>query len=159
MATVFDSLELARTGQQLQGTISVADLTRLADSLFDTSGDLTYRITGHRDSRGRPRLALSVAGEINLRCQRCLGKLPHRIDAESDLLVLTDNTTQSEGLEDLDGVAASEQTDAVALVEDEVLLNVPFAPRHADGMCSAAVDTKNDKPESPFAVLANLKEK
>ena len=64
---VLDSLQFARSGQELQGAVAVAQLRRLADSLFDAGGDLKFVLAGGYDARHRPRLNLKVEGEINLK--------------------------------------------------------------------------------------------
>ena len=43
---VIDSLEFARTGQQMHGEVRVGQLTRLTDSLFDTGGTLKFTQSG-----------------------------------------------------------------------------------------------------------------
>jgi len=134
-------------------------LGRLADSLFTAEGTLQFEVAGGYDAKQRPTLRLSVSGEVILRCQRCLGPLPHRLAIDSRLLLLT---AQSPGavaeLEDLDGVPAGPGTDVAALVEDEVLLALPMAPRHAEDVCSVATETDIAAPSS-FAALQKLKRK
>ena len=155
---VIDCLEVALAGQELVGSVNVAQLARLADNLYDAEGVLTYRVLGSIDGRQRPRISLSVNGEINLECQRCLGSLQYPVAVESSLLVLTaGGPTESVGIDDLDGVAAGANTEVWALVEDEVLLAIPFAARHAEGQCSTVVDSNIVHAESPFSVLAKLK--
>jgi uncharacterized protein len=157
---VIDSLDFARTGQQMHGEVKVAQLTRLTDSLYDTGGNLTYTLIGSGDAERRPRLSLKVEGEINLRCQRCLGSLTYPVAVESTLRVLTDEAGgETAELDDLDGVPASPHIEVSALVEDEVLLVIPIAPRHPEGQCSAAANTaQHDNAASAFAVLAKLKQ-
>src|SRR5688572_9557464 len=136
-AKVIDSLEFARAGEEVQGSVSVAQLARLTDSLFDAAGTLSYRLLGGYDAQQRPRLKLSVEGEINLKCQRCLGKLPYSVAVESSLLLLTAGSkSEIVEIDDLDGIPADVNTDVWALVEDEVLLAIPFAARHPEGLCS-----------------------
>lgn len=155
---VIDSLEFAGTGQELQGEVAVAHLERLADSLFDSAGNLKFRVRGGYDVRHRLRLRLAVEGEINLKCQRCLGSLPYPVAVESSLLVLAeDSPAEATQIDDLDGVPANPQTDVWALVEDEVLLAIPYAARHPEGQCSTAAKVTKDGAASPFAVLAQLK--
>jgi uncharacterized protein len=156
---VIDSLEFARSGQQLQGAIAVAQLARLTDSLFDTGGNLKFALSGGLDAEHRPRLNLKVEGAINLRCQRCLDSLAYPVEVESSLLVLTGKAGgETAEFDELDGIPADPHTDVWALVEDEVLLAIPIAPRHAEGQCSAAMKTTPDGTPSPFAVLAKLKQ-
>ncbi len=156
---VIDNLEIARTGAELQGELAVARLERLADSLFDSDGQVRFSIRGRYDALSRPRLEVSVAGELNLRCQRCLGKLPFPLAVESSLLVLSEGSAAgSADIDDLDGVPASTRCDVHALVEDEALLALPYAPRHGDGQCSTALDLDQDRAASPFAALAAIRQ-
>ena len=155
---VIDSLEFARGRRQLIGEVQVTQLVRLADSLFDAAGGLRYELTGDCDARRRPRLRLTVAGSINLRCQRCLGSLAYPVAVASSLLVLTGKAgSETAELDDLDGIPADPHADVWDLIEDEVLLAIPLSPRHPEGTCNAAVDTAQDRAAPPFAVLANLK--
>ena len=135
----------------------VNELVRLADSLFDTGGELKYELTGGCDSKQRLRLQLAVAGSINLRCQRCLGSLAHPVSVQANLLLLTDEAGgETAEIDDLDGVPAAAHTDVWSLVEDEILLAIPLAPRHAVEQCSPAVKAAGNHAASPFAALAKL---
>jgi uncharacterized protein len=156
---LIDSVEFARAGEELSGSVPVEELSRLADSLYDTDGALQFDLKGGRDVRQRFRLRLAVNGNIDLQCQRCLGKLVFPVSTQTDLLVLTDDAVGATGeIEDLDGVPAAKNTDVWALVEDEVLLALPLAPRHAEGECSPAVKDAGGAVVSPFAALAKLKQ-
>jgi uncharacterized protein len=156
---LIDSVEFARAGEELSGSVPVEELSRLADTLYDTDGALQFDLKGGRDVRQRFRLRLAVNGNIDLQCQRCLGKLVFPVSTQTDLLVLTDDAVGATGeIEDLDGVPAAKNTDVWALVEDEVLLALPLAPRHAEGECSPAVKDAGGAVVSPFAALAKLKQ-
>ena len=152
-----DSVEFARAGDELSGSVPVAELARLTDVLFDADGAVQFVLKGGSDARQRPRLRLTVTGSIDLQCQRCLGKLVQPLSTQTNLLVLTGEAAGDTGeIEDLDGVPAGPAIDVWSLVEDEVLLALPLAPRHAEGECSPAVKTTGDPVASPFAALARL---
>jgi uncharacterized protein len=157
---VIDGLEFARTGSEMRGEVPVAMLGRLADELYDDSGILQYTLAGQLDGRQRPRLRLQVTGTLNLRCQRCLGSLEFSVDQVSNLLLLERKSGGAEAeLDDLDAIAADPEMDVWSLVEDEVLLAQPMAPRHAEGACAVMLGGGKDAAASPFAVLAGLKKK
>ncbi len=157
---VIDSLEFARSGGEIRGEVPLAELGRLADSLHDRDGQLRFTLSGLTDGRQSPRLRLKVAGALNLNCQRCLGRLQHEVEQESSLLLLEAGVAgESDGVDDLDAVAADAEMDVWSLVEDEVLLALPIAPRHAEGACQAAGEPGLKQRASPFAVLAGLKSK
>lgn len=154
---LIDSLEFASAGEQLTGSVPVSEFARLSDSLHDADGGLQFEIRGGRDSRQRLRLHMTVTGSIDLLCQRCLGKLIYPLAVKTNLLLLTNGAeADAGGIDDLDGVPATAQTDVCSLVEDEVLLAIPLAPRHAEGQCSPAVKGSGDSAASPFAALAKL---
>jgi uncharacterized protein len=156
---VVDSLEFARAGKRLCGDVALSQLDRLADSLLVTQGRLQFEIVGGYDARQRPVLKVSIDGELVLRCQRCLGPLPHRLATASQLLVLSAGSAGVvEDLDDLDGVPAASNINVATLVEDEVLLALPMAPRHAEGACAVAADG-GKAAASPFAALQKLKSK
>lgn len=156
---LIDSVEFARAAEELSGSVPVRELGRLADSLYDADGALYFALRGGRDVRQRFRLRLAVNGNIDVQCQRCLGKLVFPVATDTNLLVLSDDDAgETGGIEDLDGVPAGPAVDVWSLVEDEVLLALPLAPRHAEGECSPAVKEAGDAIVSPFAALAKLKQ-
>jgi uncharacterized protein len=153
-----DTLEFARNGLRLESRAAVAEFARLTEQLFDTDGMLDYRLEGGRDARERPRLKLSVSGEIHLKCQRCLGRLPYDVEVDASLLVLTtDAAATTDELDDLDGVPADGHADVLALVEDEVLLAIPYAARHPEGECAAPRAVHEGPESSAFAALEKLR--
>lgn len=160
---VIDSLEFARSAQQISGQLPAASLHRLEDVLYDAEGCVDYRIRGDQDERGRPLLHLSITGPLHLQCQRCLGLLEYSVQSSNTLLVASVGGLSDDELADPDApdvVDASPELDVAELVEDEVLLSLPLAPRHPEGACDTRADKQdNDSAgsESAFAKLAALK--
>jgi uncharacterized protein len=163
---VIDSVEFARKGEQVRGRITVAQLERLSDLLFDTAGSLDYTVAGDTDGQGRPRLTVGVDGTVDLRCQRCLGRLAYAVRFEETLL-LGSGPEADAAVSEPDApewIPADPALDLGALVEDEVLLALPFAPLHAEGECGVKAppadrngkDKEAAKPK-PFAGLAAWK--
>jgi len=159
---VIDSLEFARAGQVLRGSLPVAGLKRLEDGLFDTQGTLGYKLTGGLDELSRPRLELKIEGPLHLQCQRCLDRLEYAVDVSTRLLLLPEGRPpeDSDDPEGPDTIDASAELDVAALIEDEVLLSLPLAPRHPDGMCASRPKQQDEgaKRASAFAQLAALKQ-
>lgn len=135
--TVIDSLEFARSGQQLSGGVPVPDLARLKDSLYDERGEIRFELKGGRDARGRPVLALDIRGMLHLRCQRCLGLLEYPLAVSNTLLLVSPGTGELEE-DDAETVEASGALEVAGLVEDEIILGLPYAPRHGEGECRQA---------------------
>ena len=155
--TVIDSLEFARTGQVLRGSLPVPGLLRLRDSLAEAPGEVEFMVRGGHDARRRPILSLDIIGTLRLRCQRCLGALNYPLRLANTLLLVGAGDPVDE---DAEWIEASAKLDVAALVEEEILLSLPYAPRHEEGQCEQGQTAAKDGAGSPaFAKLAALKQK
>lgn len=154
---VIDGLEFARNGSRLQGDWPLADFPRLRDALRSDSGALRYELQGVPETQGRPALRLRLEGALQLTCQRCLGALEHPLRIEASLLL---RATQAEiDAEPVDAeapeqIVAGREMPVHDLIEDEVLLALPLAPRHE--RCAASGAGKDEEKHSPFAGLRDL---
>ena len=160
--TVIDSLEFAETGQTLRGSLPVSGLTRLADSLYDSLGLVDFAIRGGHDARHRPTLTLDVRSVLHLTCQRCLGQLDFLLRIGSTVVLVSQAEAAAGGLDDEEGewVEASPQLDVASLVEEEIILGLPYSPRHPEKECLAGQsEVPGDTSRSPFAQLAALRRK
>jgi len=155
--TVIDSLEFARTGQALRGSLPVSGLLRLRDSLAEAPGEVEFMVRGGHDARRRPILSLDIIGTLRLQCQRCLGALNYPLRLANTLLLVGAGDPVDE---DAEWIEASAKLDVAALVEEEILLSLPYAPRHEEGQCEQGQTAAKDGAGSPaFAKLAALKQK
>jgi uncharacterized protein len=157
-----DSIEFARNGGELVGHIAVAELARLQDLAVANAGALDVTVAGDLDEQRRPWLHLVVRGELGLVCQRCLGVVSHTLEIETHLrLILTGEPWPeeefdegSEGQAD-EAIAADEMLALSSLVEDEIILSLPYAPMHE--ACELPGEGELNRKASPFAALAVLK--
>src|SRR5213076_524580 len=98
---------------------------------------------------------LKVDGTLSLRCQRCLGALAHEVRAKQ-LLVLASSQEEIDAepatVDQPDRVLAGKEMPVRDLVEDELILALPYAPRHEGCTASPSPDDAEDKT-SPFAGL------
>lgn len=152
-----DSVDFARNGKEIRGEIAVSELSRLSDMLTKSDGSLTYLVRGYREA-DRDMLEVSLQGACALRCQRCLGELEYPVNLVSRLRLLPAEQLDEAEVDDdeMDAIEADPRLDVVALVEDELLLGLPFAPMHPEGECAPATNDLQQKT-NPFAVLAGLK--
>lgn len=158
--TVIDSLEFAQTGQSLRGDLPIPGLTRLRDSLADVLGKIEFVVNGGLDGRRRPTLSVEVSGVLHLQCQRCLGVLDYPLRISSTLLLVSPSGAAAEDLEaeDAEWIEASTTLDVTELVEDEILLSLPYAPRHVDDGCQRGpIAAPENAKVLAFAKLAALK--
>jgi len=155
---VIDSLSFAREGKALQGELPVSGLERLHDALAEIAGSVVFRLAGRMSRQDKPQLVLEVTGQVPVICQRCLGRLDYPLSIDSVLELIADEVDLSQDeLEDdtRDFLVAQKELDVVALVEDEIILALPSAPRHDD--CSLPDSNTRGTKVSPFAALAALK--
>ena len=156
---VFDSLALARDAGEISGVLAVKELPRLSELAAEDGGALTCHLRGGRNEAGKLYLRLVVSGELPVMCQRCLKVLMLPLRVESTLLLVPPGASwPDEELTDdsADAIEALAEQSLASLVEDEVLLAVPLAPRHES--CALPGGDGNDAgPESPFAILARIK--
>jgi len=75
---------------------------------------------------------------------------------QASLDALGDSVADEE--EEFDSILADAHLEVLDLLEEEILLSLPIAPKHELGACRAT-DSENARKEEqhPFAVLAKLK--
>ena len=157
---VIDPARFARDQSRLSGMLSLARLPRLADVLFDHQGNVSYELQGYTTANGQPALHLSVGSDLAVRCQRCLERLPLHIEVTRDLVLIAEARDidpvddEDDDTDTIPGVAA---LDVLDLVEQEVVLSLPMAPRHPEETCEAQPAAQTGNTSSPFSALAGLK--
>lgn len=159
-----DAFVFAREGGVLQGVLPVSELKRVHDQLADVSGEVRFSVQGKWAKgvlgAGESRLCLRLDGVLQLACQRCLGSIAFCLEVENLFRLVPEDTelTQDE-LEDdsCDVLPVAKVLDLVALIEDEILLALPVAPRHE--RCDVPGSDEMGKRVTPFAVLSGLKGK
>lgn len=154
---VIDGLEFSRTGGKLQGEWPLADFPRLRDALHGNSGSLRYELRGVPEEQGRPALKLQIEGSLQLVCQRCLAALefPFRIE---NTLLLAGSQAEIDGepivAEGPERIVAGREMPVHDLIEDELLLAIPIAPRHEH--CAERPPEAAGAKHAPFAGLRGL---
>ena len=157
---LIDGLKFAREGRCLQGLLPLSRLPRVAEELFDASGSVSYELTGFVDGNGRPGIEAQTRTQLPMVCQRCLDRFDFDLERRTRFLLVS-NEAQLPDLEDeameTETVSIEAVTNVADLVEQEVLLGMPIAPAHPAGQCRAPEQPQAAKPDSPFAVLGQLK--
>lgn len=155
---IADPLKFAADGARLSGVVPVAELSRLADVVVDTAGVVSYELVGESGVGRSPALRFSASVVLQLCCQRCLEAMEWSLDRASVLQLVRPGTPiPDEELEndEADAIEAVPDMDVLALLEDELLLAVPLAPRHES--CDPPRPLGGADKESPFAALAKLR--
>jgi uncharacterized protein len=154
---LIDGFEFAAAGAKQQGVWAVGDFPRLRDMLASDAGEIRYWIEGVRDLHDRPALRVKVRGVLQLRCQRCLEAMAFDLDTDETLVLAASQAEIDAEPTDPsapDRLLAAEEVRVRDLLEDELILALPYAPRHEG--CEVGADTPGDEKISPFAGLRGM---
>lgn len=154
---VIDSAKFTRDKAILKDSLPVTALTRVADSLCSQQGVIHYQVQGGIDALSRPTLTLKVKGTLDMLCQRCLMSMPLVVAIDTMVtLFMSEEAIDAAEMDDpdIDGILFTEKLDVAVLIEDELILALPYASMHQE--CNTDKIVKADKP-NPFSVLAALK--
>ena len=136
----FDPQALGESGARLEGEIPLSKLPRLKDMLAADAGRVGVSLVFSRPSAGPVLVDLTVEGDLDLVCQRCMGPFAFRVKEQACLALLeTDHASQlaPEGYEPYEMPEA--RINPAILVEDELIIALPLAPRHASqAQCDGA---------------------
>lgn len=146
--------------QVLQGRVALKDLDGRVHSpdMADLEAQTVYSLRGGRDRQQRRFLDLTLSGLLPLYCQRCLQPVDFHLDENVRIVLFDDEAALDRAMladEELEGMLCPSELDVAELLEDQILMALPFSPKHEH--CGAAErSVVLDKP-NPFAVLADLK--
>ncbi|MBB1471510.1 MULTISPECIES: YceD family protein [unclassified Luteimonas] len=166
---VLDAWRMVAARREFAGRLPLSALARLADTLVDAEGDVSFSLGFDRDELQVPFVELRIDAELPLLCQRTLQRFlfPVSLVQRLGLLRASDDESESEAAEAAlpEGYEALLVADdglvrPAELVEDELILAVPVVPM-APGSESVERDwpVSEDEEQSanPFAALADLK--
>ena len=154
---LIDGFEFAAAGAKQQGVWAVGDFPRLRDMLASDAGEIRYSIEGVRDARDRPALRVKLRGMLTLRCQRCLETMDFDVDTDETLVLAASQAEIDAEPTDPsapDRLLAAEEVRVRDVLEDELILALPYAPRHEG--CEMDAETHGDEKISPFAGLRGM---
>ena len=171
-ATRLDVRAFAQAGGHLEGEAPLSAFKRLAaDALavegeqfmvrWEADGELVEQTGGN----GHVWLHVSAEVELPMTCQRCLTEAHIPLYVNRSFRFVADEATAE--LEDDDSdedlLALSREFDLLALIEDELLMDVPVVPRHEEcpvpvklESSDADFEQANEQKENPFAVLQSF---
>ncbi len=162
----------ADTGFEWSGEVDPNSFERLATTLSAEHDQSNTQLNAELYRRNNVlHLAFTLTGDVWLTCQRCLQ--PVAVDLSDDYnIALLENDSQVRLIDEeqdyllLDEIVTEQSPERLLpfkkLVEDEILLKTPMAPKHDD--CEMSVEQFGEIPEeeeseNPFAALASLKGK
>ena len=167
-----DVKAFAQAGARLAGTDPLSMFTRLVEEAqgpvdaavvqWQAEGEWQTETGGD----GHVWLHLQVRGQLPMVCQRCLQLADIPLDVERSFCFVKDEATAEALDEELeeDVLVLSREFDLRALVEDELLMELPVVPMHEHCPGDVPMQSSDDDFESantqkphPFAALAGLR--
>ena len=166
-----DLKAFALSGSDIAGHDLLSKYERLMQETRGLGGDSVVNWAAHGEMRpgasGQDQVWLSLTGSasVPLVCQRCMGPVEVALSVDRQFRFVADEKTaeaeDDESEEDV--LVLARDFDLQALVEDELLMELPLIPRHET--CPTAVklealdadfDAATPEKPNPFAVLAKL---
>lgn len=164
----------AQAGGALEATQSLGDFSRLQAeaAATDTLPEVHWSARGEMRpgpvGAAVPWLHLEAAGSVPLICQRCLQpmQVPVQVDRWFRFVANEETAALEDEEADEDVLVVSRSFDLQALIEDELLMEMPAAPRH--DRCPQAVpmsaqdadfEAASEARPNPFAALQSLRKK
>ncbi len=157
---------------RLQGYVPFAHFKRLQGYLLEpVSGDLHVDLEfGGIEQHANGTAFCRLSGEVCVECHRCSGEMTHRFNDEVEFAFIKSEADADEVDERFEPVLIDEngRVRIVDLLEDELILPLPIAPRHADGEpCieqvpgvlqekAVAETIAEQQRKTPFAALKSL---
>ncbi len=146
---IIDAFDFARLGKVASGSLPLARFGRAMEGLplqpRDETGEVRWDLRGETGRQGEAMLRVHVQAAPVLVCQRCMEPFVYPIDAHVSLHLVKSEAELDDGLDEAaqeaDGVAddiddapekvvGSRHFDLLEQVEDELILNIPYVPRH-----------------------------
>lgn len=180
--TALDLRACAQKAETLSGQVPLATFVRLTDDLPELGqlapvrwsahaefrqplGDLTPEVDRGVTPEAQLWLHLQASAEVPQTCQRCLSPYAQAVEVDrwfrfvsSEEVALAEDDASEEDL-----LVFEPRLDLTALLEDELLMELPLVPMHEQcpepvrmSAGELPVSVEKEKP-NPFAALASLK--
>ncbi len=151
---------LADEARQVDLALPLARLGRIAPQLLSNAGMAEGRVVLGRE-QGRIIAEVTAGAEVALQCQRCLQPMTLRLQGSSRVALVESEAAVAEVPPEFETALAPEGRMRLAdLLEEELLLALPPAPRHPEGQCPGDAPGKTEEPaqptQRPFASLGEL---
>lgn len=152
---------LAPVSYRGEGFLGLEDLPRLQDECSETQPNDGFHCVIQTYYQGeKPVVEIGLRGHMHLSCQRCLQPLLLELNQKKRFVfVKTEEEADEFPLdnEDEEAMVASHAFDLLEAIEDEVLLAIPYAPKHPTGECQLSQENVGSDRPNPFKVLKSLK--
>ena len=163
-----DPRKLASQGVEFHAVEVISGFPRLAGLLANDQGEVTIDLAFRRDpSTNLVCIDGHVSGVLQVPCQRCLEAMPLAVDSHFHAAMVKNDEQAARIPRAYEPVMVSEEgLELHPMVEDELILCVPYANYHEPENCAVQLPVPDAEPDeaeapdvkrnNPFTVLAGL---
>lgn len=131
-----EPISLAHKSANLKGTISLSELPRLTDLLYQNDGVVEVALSFGKDHKNYYYIKGHITAELSLKCQRCLEPVSYKINTDFNLSPIKDVKMAETLPEHYEPVLLNDKTLLLSeIIEEEIILNLPMVAKH-DLMCA-----------------------
>lgn len=166
---VVEPRRLVNQGISLTGEIDQALCDRLAGAVIKVNHPILADLDFDVSVQNRKTVKLKASTQVTVACQRCLEPLDLQLAIDTELGIVWSEEEEKLLPKALDAwLVADETADIAALIEDELLLALPFVNYHSKDECSVITGYVTEEPVkltnsessevvNPFSILAQYK--
>lgn len=162
---LIDPIDFSRQQREVFGQVPVTDLARVITAVVNDDAVVTWHVAGAVDTLRRAVLSVRIGGEVRMACQRCLQPMSVPLAIANDITLFNTEERMADAEAndpELECLLLEEAGDLMVIIEDEILLALPYSPLHDECVDDLfGEDEPEDDEElpaaSPFAALAALK--
>lgn len=127
----FNPSRLVSDTEVYSACVPVTQFKRLVDGLSTDDGEVRVEMTFHR-ARKRISVEGNFIGSCVMQCQRCMKAFSLPVSGDFDLTFVVDEASAQSLADEFDPVILDDsgQMHIVDMLEDDLLLQMPVAPRH-----------------------------
>jgi uncharacterized protein len=134
----FDAKRFCDESGMWSGEIAAEQLDRVLD-FAEIDSPFTATLKGSKSVHAQRSIEMAAHGQLIIMCERCARDFSFEVDSSARLWIAADEaeieSIESAISEDDDVILASDVVSAIQLLEDEVLLAIPFSPRCEKADC------------------------
>ncbi|WP_143871718.1 YceD family protein [Catenovulum sediminis] len=168
MPIEIDPVKSAQKRSDYNGVYQLEDLTRLSASILSGNGQVNVTLRCTYDEQRLPVMLITAETDVEVKCERCGEPMQQHLGLSATFTPKTYRLDEDLVPSDYAIVAVNEYglLDLRALIEDELLLEIPIVPKHKVDECAIKEqdmswgeldEAAQEKPASPFDVLKSLK--
>lgn len=158
--------KLANRQAFIESEIEFASLPRVMAAISGHRGKVQVQLAFDLNHKYQVEILGHVSADVSLECQRCLQPMTVPVKSDVALIVTTEERVREVERRFDPFVTDTDWLDLNELVQEELLLAIPFVSYHSQDMCQIDQPYKVNEDiackvpkerDNPFQVLASLK--